>query len=150
MLFDPVPFAVGTTDGLDQGDPVPDGTVFTFEIATADPNVQAYLREALDGGRLFLSVSSLFPTEQQSQFGFPSFHTKENPLVLAGLASAATLSMEVTTIDEVFGDLDGDGDVDGADLGLLLGNWGGAGVGDLNDDGVVDGADLGLLLGAWS
>lgn len=46
-------------------------------------------------------------------------------------------------------DLDGSGTVDGADLGLLLGAWGGAGAPDLNGDGVVDGADLGLLLGGW-
>jgi len=46
-------------------------------------------------------------------------------------------------------DLNGDGVVDGADLGILLGAWGGDGPADLNDDGVVDGADLGLLLGAW-
>jgi len=42
-----------------------------------------------------------------------------------------------------------DGVVDGADLGLLLGQWGANGTGDLNGDGVVDGADLGLLLSAW-
>ncbi|MFO0875321.1 MAG: hypothetical protein U0575_15310 [Phycisphaerales bacterium] len=47
-------------------------------------------------------------------------------------------------------DLNGDGIVNGADLGILLGNWGNAGVGDLNGDGVVNGADLGILLGAWS
>jgi len=46
-------------------------------------------------------------------------------------------------------DLNGDGVVDGADLGLLLGAWGGSGAADLNGDGVIDGADLGLLLGAW-
>jgi len=50
------------------------------------------------------------------------------------------------------GDLDGDGVVDGADLGLLLGAWDSTtnAAADLNGDGVVDGADLGLLLGAWS
>jgi hypothetical protein len=48
------------------------------------------------------------------------------------------------------GDLNGDGFVDGADLGLLLGAWGSANIAiDLNSDGIVDGADLGLLLGAW-
>ncbi len=47
------------------------------------------------------------------------------------------------------GDLNDDGVVDGADLGLLLNNWNGAGCGDLNNDGVVDGADLGLLLTSW-
>lgn len=50
-------------------------------------------------------------------------------------------------------DLNGDGVVDGADLGLLLGAWGPCGgspcAADQNSDGVVDGADLGLLLGAW-
>jgi len=51
----------------------------------------------------------------------------------------------------VFGDLDGDGVVDGADLGLLLVYFGTAEpLADLNDDGVVDGSDLGLLLVAWT
>lgn len=47
------------------------------------------------------------------------------------------------------GDLDGNGLVDGADLGLLLQNWGGSGTGDLDGNGLVDGADLGLLLQNW-
>jgi len=46
-------------------------------------------------------------------------------------------------------DISLDGMVGGADLGLLLENWGNSGVGDLNGDGVVDGADLGLLLENW-
>ena len=46
-------------------------------------------------------------------------------------------------------DLDNDGAVTGADLGLLLGAWGTSGPGDLDGDGVVTGADLGQLLGAW-
>ncbi|MFO0961809.1 MAG: S8 family serine peptidase [Phycisphaerales bacterium] len=50
------------------------------------------------------------------------------------------------------GDLNGDGIVDGADLGALLGGWGGCGTpcpADLDDNGIVDGADLGILLGNW-
>jgi hypothetical protein len=47
-------------------------------------------------------------------------------------------------------DLDGDGLVNGADLGLLLSNWGTSDFGDLNGDGIVGGADLGLLLAAWA
>lgn len=46
------------------------------------------------------------------------------------------------------GDLTDDGSVDGADLSLLLGAWGGVG-GDLTGDSVTDGADLSVLLGAW-
>jgi hypothetical protein len=50
----------------------------------------------------------------------------------------------------VQGDLNGDGVVNGADLGILLTGWGTNGAGDLNGDGVVDGADLGILLTAWT
>ena len=47
-------------------------------------------------------------------------------------------------------DLNGDGTVDGADLGLLLAQWGSSGSGDLNGDGTVDGGDIGLMLVEWS
>jgi predicted extracellular nuclease len=47
-------------------------------------------------------------------------------------------------------DLNNDGVVDGADLGILLGAWGSSGPGDFDGNGVVDGADLGTLLGSWS
>jgi hypothetical protein len=50
----------------------------------------------------------------------------------------------------VLGDLNGDGVVSGADLGILLANWGTPGPGDLNGDGNVDGADLGALLANWT
>jgi hypothetical protein len=49
-------------------------------------------------------------------------------------------------------DINGDGVVDTADLGLLLGNFGGSGLserGDVNNDGNVDTADLGILLTAF-
>jgi predicted outer membrane repeat protein len=47
-------------------------------------------------------------------------------------------------------DLDGDAIVDGADLNLLLGEWGQAGgLADITEDGIVDGADLNVLLGEW-
>ncbi len=45
-------------------------------------------------------------------------------------------------------DFTGDRVVGGADLGLLLGDWGGS-ERDLNGDGITNGADLGSLLGAW-
>lgn len=61
-------------------------------------------------------------------------------------------------VDQVFsvcgihcctGDLNGDGVVDGGDLGILLASWNQAGPADFNNDWAVDGADLGVLLGAW-
>jgi hypothetical protein len=49
------------------------------------------------------------------------------------------------------GDLNGDGRVNGADVGLLLVLFGGPGpVGDLDGDGIVGGGDLGLLLADWT
>lgn len=64
----------------------------------------------------------------------------------------ATYVVDLTCIPDVPGDLDGGGTVDGADLGVLLANWGEcAGCdGDLNDDGEVDGSDLGMILGLWT
>jgi len=49
------------------------------------------------------------------------------------------------------GDLTHDGAVNGADLGLLLSDWGGctACAADLDRNGSVDGSDLGTLLGVW-
>jgi hypothetical protein len=47
------------------------------------------------------------------------------------------------------GDLDRDGDVDAADLALLLSAWGES-AGDINGDGTSDATDLSILLGAWS
>ena len=54
------------------------------------------------------------------------------------------------TFEGIDADLNGDNAVNGADLGLLLANWGQPGLGDLNGDDVVGGADLGLMLAAWS
>ena len=49
------------------------------------------------------------------------------------------------------GDLFANGTVNGADLGILLSEWGKTGsfVADINWDGVVGGGDLTVLLGAW-
>lgn len=50
------------------------------------------------------------------------------------------------------GDLDRDGSVDGADLGLLLSDWGSDALppADIDRNGNVDGSDLGLLLSGWT
>ncbi len=59
-------------------------------------------------------------------------------------------------VDETIpGDLNGDGSVGGADLGILLSEWGPCDdpddcPADLNGDGTVGGADLGILLSNWT
>jgi len=49
------------------------------------------------------------------------------------------------------GDINWDGAVNGADLGLMLSSWGSCPgcAEDLNYDGTVNGLDLGMLLGTW-
>lgn len=48
------------------------------------------------------------------------------------------------------GDLNSDGAIDTADLGILIGQFGTSGPdADLNADGIVDTADLGILIGAF-
>ena len=74
-------------------------------------------------------------------------------VVVAGSQSAAqqTIEWRLELRDTPFlaADVDGDGVVDGNDLGLLLAAWGGTGPADLDRDGNVDGNDLGALLAAW-
>ena len=51
-----------------------------------------------------------------------------------------------------FADINGDGEVNGADLALVLASWGEPCLGcaaDVNQDGEVDGADLALVLAGW-
>jgi hypothetical protein len=75
-------------------------------------------------------------------------------VVREATASSALSFLAVAGIVDlrtVPGDLNGDGVVNGDDLGIMLGAWGpGTGPADLNLDGNVDGNDLGILLGAWT
>ena len=56
----------------------------------------------------------------------------------------------VDLCESCLGDIDGDGMVDGSDLGILLFEWGaGPSAADLDGDGQVSGSDLGILLFEW-
>lgn len=69
-----------------------------------------------------------------------------------GQTTSAVPASALTHGGTLSSDINGDGVVDGQDLGILLGAWG-ACVGcpaDLDANGVTDGADLGRLLSAWS
>ena len=62
-----------------------------------------------------------------------------------------TLDIREPTVELCVGDINEDGKVDGADLGVLIGSWGVcAGCpADFNGDNTVNGADLGVMIGAW-
>lgn len=72
----------------------------------------------------------------------------------AGLADVSeVITYTLASNPGVPEDLNGDGFVDGLDLGILLGNWNTettAENGELNGTPPVDGLDLGILLGAWN
>jgi len=66
------------------------------------------------------------------------------------LGLGLALGTTVAATADCAADLDGNGIIDGADLGALLAVWGTPdAAADLNGDGIVDGADLGVLLSAW-
>jgi hydroxyacylglutathione hydrolase len=69
------------------------------------------------------------------------------PIMTAALAWLVVSGAAATCFD---GDLDRNGVVDGADLGIMLTEWDQPNsIADLNGDGTVDGADLGALLASW-
>lgn len=116
-----------------------DGTVIAGEVFSAThPNVIQGPRGPADN-RIFYGVGSPTPIER--------IRTIEpgndvDGIVFDGVRSATPK----------LGDLDVDGSINGADLGILLAAWGscpepcGA---DVDGDGDVDGADLGALLTLW-
>lgn len=66
------------------------------------------------------------------------------------MANSIAVALQPSCVAGQCGDIDGDGQVNGADLGILLAAWGtGDRSADLNADGVVNGADLGILLSNW-
>ncbi len=91
----------------------------------------------------------------------PTIPPSDTPanLVFTGLVTsvdfATDLSLDVfgAEVDSpVFGDINFDGIVNAADLGLLIASWGPCKgcPADLNGDGIVDAADLGLMIAAWT
>jgi hypothetical protein len=107
--------------------------------------------------------------QEQMQIGVGDF---PNPFVMCDLNQDATPEIIVGHFDPIDGmrivhnfipvadcqhdgDFDGDAEVNGGDIGLMLSGWGavireaGNAAYDLNGDGFVGGADLGLLLLYW-
>lgn len=113
--------------------------------------VTLFLKESIDGFAAFagndapqsgptyiLSESCGLTTfADLADMGFPEWHWVQ---VLVG-----KMDCEPTACPA---DFNGDGEVTGADMGLLLSAWM-TDAADLNHDGTTDGADMGLLLAAW-
>jgi hypothetical protein len=115
---------MATGDDVDvNGDGITDGTISDFNASVGTSPGLDLPRQC----RVCANVDVLF---ESGEFA---------AIVCAGLPTAPGLA-----------DLNGDGFVNGADLALILGAWGGVGVADITCDGTVDGADLAIVLGAWT
>lgn len=95
---------------------------------------------------------AIVATIQDSSLPIDVLNPGYEKLIGSGRLSAAAATALAPPAPR-FGDLDLDGRISGADLGILLGDFGPVGPfgsrSDLNRDGRVTGADLGLLLGRW-
>jgi len=116
-------------------------------LEDVNENAAAWVR------RSFLIEDFVEPTNQM-RIRFIARDLGEGSLVEAGVDDVSIVLSECDS--PVLADLDGNGVVDGADLGSLLLQWGecatagAACPADLSEDGVVDGADLGILLLNWT
>ena len=157
------------TVSLYQGAPLKPGTTslfFTGWIQTEFEDTGEVFMRALDGSGNVLASGSAGPLSS-GNLHWEEFAVR---IQVPGGATSWEVELRGTLVTGTFinvfydsmflsigidSDLNFDGKVDGADLGLLLGAWGdcapdGSCLADLNGDRVVDGADLGILLGAWT
>ena len=97
-------------------------------------------------------VQSLAVFQGLAPDGLWSLEITDAVAIDAGSIGTICLDILWSPISECPADLDGSGSVDGADLAVVLGEWGATCSGcpaDLTEDGAIDGADLAVLLGSW-
>ena len=93
--------------------------------------------------------------ETISNFAFPAsdvYSIRVSSAITTDDVQLYTLSTTIVAPAPRVGDFDGNGIVNGADLGILLAVWGPVTCGsqyDLNGDCIVNGADLGAFLADW-
>lgn len=131
-------------------------TVSTCGTASYDTRLAAYDgRCPVDSQGNLLACNDDFEgcAGFSSQLAFDAVCGNEYIIRVGGFAVSGTGTLTVSCAGKCPNacptDLNGDGQTDGADLGILLGGWGGAGIADISGNGLVDGEDLGLILGAW-
>jgi hypothetical protein len=122
-------------------------------------NAQQASRVAMSADRIVYSGTSLVRTMERTggQWRMGNAYPVTQDIVSLADGSDVIVALHATGFSVIgelpdttcTADLTGDGLVNGADLGLLLGAWELTALGDLNGDGITDGADLGLMLTAF-
>lgn len=80
-----------------------------------------------------------------------TYYLRVSPVTTTNDLQLYSASLTITPVPAIPADLNGDGVVNAADLGVMLAAWGSSlASADINDDGIVDGNDLGLLLSSWT
>jgi hypothetical protein len=127
-----------------------DGTDWTFSSTGNQARWQCQQTFAQNPNANALRWGTLY------NFAFVSNAAPTNGNALLGMFKTGTtlpVSIRVPSSACGTGDLNCDGVVSGADIGLLLSAWGACGnpcPADIDQNGVVNGADLGFLLSNWT
>jgi hypothetical protein len=119
-----------------------DDTEFTVPAGATRAVVTLYFQTTTREYIEFLRDENVTDDKGQIAYDLWSQHGKSAPV-----------DMDVAEIEissGVPGDLNGDGQVNAADLAILLGQWGSPGTADFNGDGTVGAADLAFLLASWT
>ena len=134
-------------------------TVSTCNQATYDTRLELWSGCPSDGSSVVLACNddgegcATFTSFMEADVSCGATYYVRVGSYSSGTTGSGTLTLALTSTTPCAppcpADINGDGQVNGADLGLLIGNWGGSGTGDLNNDGLVNGADLGILIGNW-
>jgi len=119
---------------------VPDATAYDVWRGPTPNPLQSAVRGFVDDGSLEYADTSANPGQTYYYFVRSRF--------IDGGASDYSAPVEATAVGGVGPDITGDGNVNSADLGVLLAEWGSPGA-DLTGDGTTNSADLGVLLAAW-
>ena len=127
---DSMPVSITNDDG---------DTWFTVELVTENAN--SWVRKTI-------RVSDFVTPTDQVRLRFVASDFNDGSLVEAGVDEVLVTVLEC--VSGLVGDLNNDGVVDTADLGILIGAFGTADpIADINGDGIVDTADLGILIAAF-
>ena len=160
--------------GLAMGAPTGALTLFEKNDYTPEPGTtRAHTRHWIESlaawGRVDVSVTADVPYYAVFSDGSARTHLAWNPTsepitaTFSDGVSGCVPPGEVVRLDadstpcpgdDVPGDIDGDGKVGGADLGIIISSWGDCTApdctGDLTGDGKINGADLGVLFSLWT
>jgi hypothetical protein len=92
--FESEPWAIGIARNRLPGEILEAYDKLDFSINLALPGVAEYVRESLDRGFIWLTISSLHSTTQQDVSGYPVFFAKEHPEQALFQDVAATVEIE--------------------------------------------------------